>query len=865
MSPGYWAYWGKAAQAEEQKTAVYHLLPYHCLDVAAVASQWWDSSAAIRASFCRVTGLSQSQTKAWVLFFIALHDLGKLDVRFQLKVPEALKVLWPDFGEDDANSERGYYHGPQGYLAFRKQISRKLGFGLDSAKDWLAAVCGHHGDLQMSGQWQTPDAEEWVIERDEEARLTWANTLVDLFLRPAQIDYRAPLPDCPPMLAGFCSVCDWIGSNSDFFTFQPKPYEDGLEAYWAKARKIASPLIEKFGLHKQGLGITGMEGLFPKLRPRQLQTIVQKLNSAPGLTVIEAPTGSGKTEAALAYASELLSKSRADSVIFALPTQATANAMLERLEEVANRLYADGANLVLAHGKARFNHEFQRVKSAAERSDAQGKEAAQVQCAKWLGESRKRVFLGQIGVCTIDQVLISVLPVRHNFVRSFGVQKSVLIVDEVHAYDAYMYGLLTKVLENQSRAGGSAILLSATLPAAHKVKLIEAWAKNVGPVIDEQTTYPLVTQVCGEDINYLEIEDKTQLPKPREVHIELVATEDCLPDEDLINRIIDAASKGALVGMVCNLVADAQRLYQTIAARVEERGVEIPVDIFHARYIYADRQLHEQRVKDHYGKDADRDLGRILVATQVIEQSLDLDFDWLITQICPVDLLFQRLGRLHRHERDNRASVFASASRAVVLVPTDEEDFGLHQVIYASARLLWRTRQLLRGSEKIRFPQAYRHWIEQVYSEAPWSDEPDSVVQSHEAYEQKSEASYYVARQLSSANYNPSSDTDENVACMTRDGDMNANLLLLQESPQGLQTLSGERLAELDEWQQQETMMLNTVGVPASWKKWLPEALTKDNDVAELIGVMRNGHWECREGAVLLTYDSKLGLVRREE
>ena len=123
-------------------------------------------------------------------------------------------------------------------------------------------------------------------------------------------------------------------------------------------------------------------------------------------------------------------------------------------------------------------------------------------------ENYRLLYLIRTAICTIDQVLISVLPVRHNFVRGFGVQKSVLIVDEVHAYDAYMYGLLTKVLENQSRAGGSAILLSATLPAAHKVKLIEAWAKNVGSVIDEQTTYPLVTQVCGEDINYLEIEEK---------------------------------------------------------------------------------------------------------------------------------------------------------------------------------------------------------------------------------------------------------------------------------------------------------------------------------------------------------------------
>ena len=133
--------------------------------------------------------------------------------------------------------------------------------------------------------------------------------------------------------------------------------------------------------------------------------------------------------------------------------------MLERLQFIASVLFAGGdANLILAHGKAKYNATFANLKAAA-KPDAKKGNQGSVQCAEWISSSRKRVFLGQIGVCTIDQVLLSVLPIRHNFVRSFGVIKSVLIIDEVHAYDRYMYGVLEEVLKHQKAAGGSAILL----------------------------------------------------------------------------------------------------------------------------------------------------------------------------------------------------------------------------------------------------------------------------------------------------------------------------------------------------------------------------------------------------------------------
>ena len=226
-----------------------------------------------------------------------------------------------------------------------------------------------------------------------------------------------------------------------------------------------------------------------------MQLLAEALPKRRSLTIIEAPTGTGKTEAALTYAWKLVSAGLADSIIFALPTQATANAMFERLEKMAGVVFADSPNLLLAHGFAQFNEKFTELKKRSRPADGEEQDGW-VKCSEWLSESRKRVFLGQIGVCTIDQVLISVLPVRHRFVRSFGVGRSVLIVDEVHAYDAYMYGLLEEVLRQQRASGSSAILLSATLPEAQKQKLFSAW----GAESEEEkfAPYPLISSTAGK-------------------------------------------------------------------------------------------------------------------------------------------------------------------------------------------------------------------------------------------------------------------------------------------------------------------------------------------------------------------------------
>lgn len=815
----YFYYWAKAMPTKEGPA--FHRFPYHCLDVVAVADVWLAHSFALRKTFLSAWGYSNFEIfRAWVLFFIGLHDLGKLDLNFQLKVLEIAKILFPSeytqvLGR--IRPQQYFDHGQAGYAWFVKLFSQTMlaKHDLDQLGIWMAAVAGHHGTLKDDSTLPPLKAPQTLCWLEKEARLSWLEELNNMFLLPAQVhDYELP-PLPTKLLAGFCSICDWIGSNTDYFKYNDTITDD-LTAYLDKQRSIAYQALQDAGLIATPLKQGGMPFLFPKYVPQGLQKRVDSLPLQSGVTIIEAPTGSGKTEAALAYASRLLADGYADSIIFALPTQATANAMLERLAEVASTLFPESkSNLLLAHGKARFHERFKGLKKLGLGLTAQASEEAGVHCSHWLGSSRKRVFLGQIGVCTIDQVLLSVLPVRHHFVRSFGLGKSILIVDEIHAYDSYMNGLLDRVLEAQHRMGGSAILLSATLPNKRLQKVASLWKPDIKI---ESLGYPLLTQISAHSVLQLESPDETPT---KTVNISLEYTGQARPTPELIQSIIRAAEAGAAVAIVCNLVDDALAVYHQL-----KQQTRVVVDLFHARFRFMDRMEKETEVMKLYGKTSSRSEGRILVATQVIEQSLDLDFDWMITQICPVDLFFQRLGRLHRHHK-NRPQSFASPT-CTVLCPLSTNqalpDYGFHQLIYGDVRILWRTEQLLKAHSELMFPLVYREWIENVYTDMPWEHESEALIHAHEEYAKDQEAKAAGARTLSVSDTSPYRDTDATAARLTRDGEMALSVIPLVEQGGQLCLLDGKRLDSLMIYEKDEILSLNTIPVPHSWQKCLPPA-----------------------------------------
>ena len=883
MAPGnnglkFYRYWGKA-KPKAGAVCPLHLLAYHSLDVVAVASVWWDASPSIRRAFVQATGLSESVVKAWVLFFIALHDLGKLDLRFQLKARSAFLSLRGELYHGLSMAQcQSYDHGQGGLYWFENDrvagaaeaidpMQMIISMGVqevqaDPALVWIKAVTGHHGFVRQYASSLVGDGMSGVShalrEYDRAARQSWIAECESLFLAP----HGLKSANAPPLaaefssfLAGFCSVCDWLGSRSEdgLFTYCATP--SSLPEYLAhKLDHDALRVFEKSGIDGKAFPYAGVERLLKDGHsPHQLQTLIEKVPIKAGLGLIEGPTGSGKTEAALAMAWRLIAAGLADNIVFALPTQATSNAMYGRIVPLASLLFEGGVNVLVAHGRAAFNRTFGELKKRA--LTEQGNEEAWVQCAEWLASSRKRVFLGQFGVGTVDQVLMAVLPVKHNFVRAFGMGRSVLIVDEVHAYDEYMNTLLVQVLRQQRVAGGSAILLSATLPSRQRQRLMEAWGSAGEPSLD----YPLLAWCDNSGAPILLLSSQYSSPTPeRQVQVECLPQPEMRPDDELLARMVAAAKAGVQVGIICNLVDHAQETYQRLRAMTG-----VPLILFHSRFTFADRQAIETSLDGLFGPKGDRSEGRILVATQVLEQSIDIDMDWLITQLCPVDLLFQRLGRMHRHQREWRPKGFTEPL-CTVLLP-EKNDFGKHGAVYQNAKAMWRTWQKLLALQgrAISFPVAYRGWIEEVYAENSEAA-PDWVTTLTEKFNDKKISARSKAHQQLCSAANPVADTDVNVMALTRDGEMSCSVLLYRDTAAGRVLRDGSLLpmgGKDFSPEEREVLALNLISAPASWKPRLPQADEEGVHWLQMQGDLADVQlWEGDGMRGSFSYDSGIGL-----
>jgi CRISPR-associated endonuclease/helicase Cas3 len=343
---------------------------------------------------------------------------------------------------------------------------------------------------------------------------------------------------------------------------------------------------------------------------------------------------------------------------------ATANAMFDRVVAMANRMFAPGArpSCVLAHGQRHLSQSFQKVVMPATRVEADARqkdETASARCAAWLADHNKKALLASVGVGTVDQALLAVLHARHQSLRLLGLFGKVLIVDEVHACDAYMMKLLERLLHFHAAAGGSAILLSATLTRGMKHKLAEAFTAGAGwpaPKLASMA-YPLATRVhrgfvAGEDERQIETRDTVR----RRVRVEYSSAKDAILD-----CIRTELAAGRCVCWVRNTVADAVDAWERLATELPKGHCTL----FHARFAMGDRLEIEQRVRDAFGpkSDAESRRGKLVVATQVVEQSLDVDFDLLVSDLAPIDRLIQRAGRMQRHVRDAHGNPCAGSDQ----------------------------------------------------------------------------------------------------------------------------------------------------------------------------------------------------------
>lgn len=739
------AFWGKARPTDPM-----HPLVAHALDVAAVA-----------VLLPRRIPLGiPSNTLG---FLVALHDIGKFSRSFQALVPDQwpCSVLGAFPGGDDRPA--GLKHDALGFWLLAEKLVGELdcvmplrapgrrGWSYADRAVLLRALAGHHG--RPPPDLRPPPTGRDVCSACLGAASEFAAAMARLFQpSPLPLPSERDVQALGWQLAGLTTLADWIGSRQAWFPYvAPQAVADPAAYLWGHAVPRAFFAITAAGLTAaKPAPFGGIRGLFPGVsRPTPVQEWAEVVELPPGpiLAVIEDLTGSGKTEAAMTLAHRLIADGRAGGVFLALPTMATANAMFGRLADAYRGLFADEArpSLALAHARAALDTRFAAAIDAeprppdARRDADPADEPAEAHCAAWLAEDRRRALLAQVGVGTLDQALLAILPVRHAPLRLQGLVGKVLIIDEVHAFDPYMRREMVALLEFHAALGGSVVLLSATLPKAIRQQLADAFQRGLGagavPLV--RADYPLVTLISAGRATETPCAPREGLPR----RVAVTRLEDAAA---ALDRIVAAEAAGAAVAWVRNTVDDA------IAAAAALRARGLAPLLFHARFALADRLAIEAEVLRRFGRDGDAaQRPGVLVATQVIEQSLDLDFDLLVTDLAPVDLLIQRAGRLWRHKRCPRpipGPELLVVSPEPVAKPAADWIKGPQPgtaAVYRDPALLWRSARGVFGRGAIVTPGDMRPLIEEALA----GETPAALAKAADAAQGKDQAAVGMARQ----------------------------------------------------------------------------------------------------------------------
>ena len=761
--PDYLTYWGKATPTAPPPSPRWHPVVHHCLDVAASVAALLATRPGALARGAALLRLPPNEAERLLVALAALHDLGKFAPAFQAKVIDH----WPArLGVPPAQPPTGR-HTDDGLTLWQPYLLRRtaprLWPGAEGALRVLGyAVFGHHG---------APVGPEpgVLAARFPRAALDDATAAADalLALLAPQPLASAPLdPDDARIaswwVAGLLVTADWVGSGERWFAYTaPRANDPTLAAYWAHAQRAARRAVREAGLTPPApapaCDYPALLGRTPWTpTPAQRWAAAVPLPDGPVLFLLEDVTGAGKTEAAHMLVHRLLAAGRAGGAYWAMPTQATANAMYARQARVLDRLFAPGTpalrpSLVLAHGQQWLHDGFRAtvLDGAAPAADAASLAAPRpggaadtlddvpgtATCAAFLADDRRAALLADVGAGTVDQALLGVLPSRFNALRLFALSDRVLVVDEAHAYDAYTGVEVRELLRFHAALGGSAIVLSATLPGEQREDLCDAWRDGLrlagGPVpaaapeptSPAKTGYPLATVASAAGVHRQAVDAAPWSARTVDVRLE--------PDVEAACAHLAAAAKGdAAVAWIRNTVDDC------LAAAAMLRAREVEPLVFHARFAQGDRQAREREVLERLGAEApvERRRGCVLVATQVAEQSLDFDVDAMVSDVAPVDLLIQRAGRLWRHERHDAGGRAGCARALWVLAPPYADDppadwlggpFRGTAHVYADAGVLWRTVRALADVRAIVTPGGLRPLVEAVYS----SDEVPAALQ----------------------------------------------------------------------------------------------------------------------------------------
>ena len=787
--------WAKSGYNPES----HHWLPLwlHLLDAAAVAehlARHWLAPTTrdlIEREFAdSASELTPVEELCLLASWIAgVHDIGKCTPAFSVQAK----------GLDDRMKEAGLSHGPIDLLERRKVPHALAGHlilenWLMDGHDWdfdpaeaLASVVGAHHGIPPTSAALTTDycGHEHLLGEDEAWNAT-RHELLDLVAR--RTDAAGLLPHWRRHtwsqhflveLSGLLIVSDWIASTEAYFPLLSLE-DDGarLLAPEAHALRVATGLSRleipapwrprDEGADPDAL-LTSRFDLPEGSRATDVQARTLRAARSmglPGLLIVQESTGGGKTEAALMAAEVLAARTHRSGILFALPTQATTDAMFSReldwLESIEEAYAGEGAPsdfaAQLLHGRARLNKEAQQLRRrgyeirdrllgslddstgetprpigigwdeeearAGRVTGAEDRRRADLAILAWFN-GRKKSMLSDFVVTTVDHLLFGAMRSPHLAMRHLGLSRKVVIVDEVHSYSTYMNVYLDRVLTWLAAYGVPVVLLSATLSEARCSSMVDAYRRGL-------------RLAAGERLHRRPAPESVHTPFPclvtaGEDRTEVVATASGrrstislrrLAKDALVPLLEEALADGGCALVVRNTVRRAQETYETLRERFGE-----DVGLNHARFTIGDRLAKDKDLLDRFGpprKAGKRPHRAIVVATQVVEQSLDVDFDLLVTDLAPIDLVLQRIGRLHRHERSRPPRLAeptccidwlpSTSSPEPSLEPGAKAIYGEQDMLMSAAAL----DRVINGSGVVTVPDDVHDLIEAVYgSDAP--------------------------------------------------------------------------------------------------------------------------------------------------
>lgn len=730
-------FWGKTDRIRGGRHS--HLLA-HMLAVGAV----FEKLLAI-PSITRVIEASSGKPDASMhplLIWVALlHDIGKLLPQFQNKCDWVLKEIGrPPPGK---RIDAPFAHGDEGYHQLAhgdgdgvmRQLCDRAGWSEQQmslfGSLWIGA-CAHHGHhvTQVHRPAATGSRESRFAMKKAIELALFTRDIVERNVGPVIIPELMHDKALVQVFSGLVALSDWIGSDEENFAFISIPrfektylqdttaldqlyqlYRE-LAANRISDLKFATPAAPDFNTLEAAFGKEEVARAGFQLRPMQ-QAVYDAVSAAAtgavdaNLLIIEDTMGSGKTEAALIGAAEWIRQGRAQGTVFALPSQASADQTFSRLHFFSHALFGVDPNL------SHSNTLFARQRITNEQST--GNESAE-HLSDWITSHSKRAFLAPVCAATVDQIMLAAMDCRHGFVRAACITRHVVIIDEIHAYDEYMGSILYSLLELLGSCGTPVILLSATLPQAARQRYINAYRKGRGQCTSSTLTtiasaYPLLT-ISGDEMTSQHVSVGNVDNPKKTVNISVASK------ADIYQKVVHAASTGC-AAIVCNTVASAIRRAEELKTLVA--GTDIKVILLHARFRLRDRAAIGEHLAKVCGKSSVRTsrCGNIIIASQVIEQSLDLDFDYMASEPAPIDLLMQRMGRLFRHERDWRPDEFLSAQFDMI-EPTaagtteDEWMFGTRKV-YGNESILNGSIAWMEVNSKIVIPEGICTAVSDVY------------------------------------------------------------------------------------------------------------------------------------------------------